>query len=155
MEMVGPTLPIASGQAGLDGLTVPKNVAQEYQQEPGLLNKKLDMEEMNAMERKQKKQHVTLNHALFIASGQAGLDGLIVPKTVAQEYQQEPEEMNAMERKLKRKPVTFNHFLFIASGQAGLDGLTVPKNVAQGYHQEPELMNKRLDMEEMNAMETK
>ena len=72
------------------------------------MNKKLDMEEMNALERKQKRSPVTFIHALFIASGQAGLDGLIVPKTVAQEYQQEPgslikkldmEVVNAKERK--------------------------------------------------------
>ena len=43
---------IANGQAGLDGLTVPKNVAQEYQQEPGILIKKLDMEVFNAKETK-------------------------------------------------------------------------------------------------------
>ena len=66
------------------------------------------MEVMNAKETKQKRNPVTLNHALFIASGQAGLDGPIVPKTVAQEYQLEPgslikkqdmEEMNAKETK--------------------------------------------------------
>ena len=73
---------IASGQAGLDGPIVPKTVAQEYQQEPGSLNKKLDMEEMNAMERKQKKQHVTLNHALLIASGQFGMIGANALKVV-------------------------------------------------------------------------
>ena len=42
----------ANGQAGLDGLTVPKIVTQEYQLEPGLMNKRLYMGEMNVMETK-------------------------------------------------------------------------------------------------------
>ena len=67
------------------------------------MNKKLDMEEMNAMERKPKRSPVTFIHALFIASGQAGLDGPIVPKTVAQEYQLEPGYLN---KKLDMEEIT-------------------------------------------------
>ena len=52
LNLLGTLLLIANGQAGLDGLIVPKTVAQEYQLEPGSLNKKLDMEEMNAKETK-------------------------------------------------------------------------------------------------------
>ena len=79
---------IASGQSGLNGIPVPKVVDQEYLQGIGLLKKKLDMGEMNVMERKLRRKHVILNHALFIASGQTGLDGVTAPKIVDQEYLQ-------------------------------------------------------------------
>ena len=41
-----------NGEIGLSGLIVPKNVAQEYHQEPERMNMKLTMEEMNVMETK-------------------------------------------------------------------------------------------------------
>ena len=61
------------------------------------------MGEINAKEGKQKRNHVTLNHAPLIASGQAGLDGLTVPKNVALEYQQETGLLN---KKLDMEEIT-------------------------------------------------
>ena len=49
------------------------------------MNKKLDIKDLNVLERKKMRNHVTINHAQLIASGQAGLVGQIVPKNVAVE----------------------------------------------------------------------
>ena len=138
---------IASGQAGLDGLIVPKTVAQEYQQEPGSLIKKLDMEVINAKERKQKRNPVTLNHVLFIANGQAGLDGQTVLKPVVMDLKQEQEEkpkLRCMKEKIakattqKLRNVTSRNVLSIANGQPGTIGALVPKVVEMELGKEAE-----------------
>ena len=138
---------IAKGQAGLDGLIVPKTVAQEYQQEPGSLIKKRDMEVMNAKERKQKRNPVTLNHALFIANGQAGLDGQTVLKPVVMDLKQEQEErpkLRCMKEKIvkaipqKLRNVPSNNVLLIANGQTGTIGVLAPKLVEMELEKEVE-----------------